>query len=72
MHTHLLWTHLRKPYPYEHLQRLSEQILEIDEVIIDGNITIDEKMSSTTESTMPLYSRKFTLIGSQTQDLKCY
>ena len=33
----LLWTHVCKPYPYEHLRRLSRQILEIDEVITDAS-----------------------------------
>ena len=27
-----LWTHVRKPYPYERLRRLSRQILKINEV----------------------------------------
>ena len=31
-----LWTHVRKSYPYEHLQRLRRQILKIDEVTTDA------------------------------------
>ena len=34
-----LWTHVRKPYPYEYLRRLSRQIIEIDEVITGASLS---------------------------------
>ena len=35
----LSWTHVRKPYSYEYLRRLSRQILKIDEVIIGASLS---------------------------------
>ena len=52
-----LWTHVRKPYPYEHLQRSSRQILEIDEVTTCASLSTGT--SPTTECTMPLNPRIF-------------
>ena len=63
-HTHPLWTHVRKPYPYEHLRRLSRQILEIDEVTTDASLSTE--MSPTTECTMSLNPRIFAPMGSRT------
>ena len=52
MYTHPLWTHICKPYTYEYLQRLSRQILEIDEVTTCASLWTGT--SPTTESTTPL------------------
>jgi hypothetical protein len=41
-----LWTHERKPYPYEHIRRLSQQILEIDEVTTGTSLSsVDENVA---------------------------
>jgi len=35
-HAHsLLWKHVRKPYPYVHIQKTVMAYLEIDEVIVE-------------------------------------
>ena len=34
-----LWMHIRKSYPYEHLRRLSRQILKIDEVTTSASLS---------------------------------
>ena len=52
-----LWTHVRKPYLYEHLRRLSRQILEIDEVTTRASLSTGT--SPTTECTMLLNPRIF-------------
>ena len=55
--------------PYEHLRRLSRQILEIDEVTIDASLST--KTSPTTECTKPLNFRIFAFMWNRTQNLKC-
>ena len=69
-HTHTLWIHVRKPYPYDHLRRLSRQILEIDEVTTGASLSTGT--STTTECTMPLNPRILAPMESRTQDLRCY
>jgi hypothetical protein len=65
MHAHPpLWTHVRKPYPYELFRRLCRQILKID--------ALSMETSPTTESTTPLNPEKFALMESRTQDLRSY
>jgi hypothetical protein len=44
-----LWTHVRKPYPYEHLRTLGWQILKIDEVTTGASLSAGT--SHTNEST---------------------
>ena len=56
--------------PYENLQRLSRQNLEINEVTT--SISLSMGTSPTTESTTPLNSKIFSFIGSRTYDLRCY
>jgi hypothetical protein len=52
-YTHsLLWTHVRKPYPYEHLRKTVPVHLEIDEVTI--GVSQSTETSPTTESITPL------------------
>jgi hypothetical protein len=52
-HAHLpLWTHIRKPYPYEHLWRTELVDLEIHEVTTDASLS--RGTSPTTESITPL------------------
>ena len=65
-----LWIQVRKLYPYEHLQRLSRQILEIDEVTTGASLSTGT--SPTTECTMPLNFRIFAHMESRTQNLRCY
>ena len=59
-----------KSYPYEHLRRLSQQILEIDEVTTCGLLSTGTL--PTTECTTPLNSRIFAFMGSRILDLRCY
>jgi hypothetical protein len=48
-HAHsTLWTHVRKPYPYEHLQKTILAHLEINEVTTDASLLMG--MSPITES----------------------
>ena len=65
-----LWTQIRKPYPYDHLRRLSRQILEIDEVTI--GVSLSTRTSPTTKCTTPLNPRIVVPMRSRTQDLRCY
>ena len=52
-HAHLaLRAHKRKPYFYEHLRKLSRQILKIDEITTSASLST--RTSPTTESTRPL------------------
>ena len=38
-HNHL-WIHVRKPYLYKYLRRLSQQILEIDDITMGASLSI--------------------------------
>jgi hypothetical protein len=58
------WTHARKPYLYEHLRRLRQQILEIDDVTVDASLST--RMASITESTISLNPKIFAATWSQT------
>jgi hypothetical protein len=49
-----LWTHVCKPYPYEHLRRTKPTDLEIHEVTTDALLSMG--MLPTTESIAPLNS----------------
>ena len=62
-----IWIHVRKLYPYEQLRKLSQQILEINEVT-----SLSTGTSPTTECTTPLNPRIFAPAGSRTQALRCY
>jgi hypothetical protein len=66
---HPLWTHPHKLYPYNHLWRLSWQIL-IDEVITC--VSLSTGMLPATEGTNTVKSWVFASMGSWTQDLRCY
>ena len=55
---------------YEHLWILSQQILEIDEIITDTLMSTGT--SSTTKSTTLLNLRRFAFTGSQTQNLRYF
>ena len=52
MHTHPLWTHVRKPYPYVHFRRIKPADLEIHEVTACTSLSTGT--SSTTESITPV------------------
>ena len=49
-----LWTHVRKPYPYEHLRKTVPADLKIDEVTAGASLSTGT--SPTTENTTPLNS----------------
>ena len=65
-----LWIHICKLYPYEHLWRLSRQILEIKKVTTCTSLSTET--SPTTECTTSLNLRLFAHMESRTQDLRCY
>ena len=65
-----LWTRVRKLYSYEHLRILSRQIFKIDKVTTGTSLSTET--SPTTEYATPLNLRIFALMGSRTQDLRCY
>jgi len=50
-----LWTHVCKPYPYEHLRRIEPTYLEINEVTTDVSLLMGT--SPTTESIASLNSK---------------
>ena len=71
--TLILWTHVYKLYPYEHLRSLSQQILEIGEATTGVSLSTGTSTTSPiTESITPLNPITFAPMGSQTQDLRWY
>ena len=58
------------PTPISNSERLSQQILKIDEVTTD--VSLSAGTSPTTETHNALNSRIFALTGGQTQHLRCY